>query len=80
MYKYTTKGVCSSKIEFEIEEGFVRNVRFTDGCHGNLQAMSKLVEGMAVNEVICRLRGITCRNGTSCADQLASALEAASKE
>jgi uncharacterized protein (TIGR03905 family) len=80
MYKYNTKGVCSSKIEFDIEEGIVRNVRFTDGCHGNLQAMSKLVEGMAVNEVIDRLRGIICRNGTSCADQLALALEAAAKE
>jgi uncharacterized protein (TIGR03905 family) len=80
MYKYYTKGVCSSEIEFEIEDGVVRNVKFTDGCDGNLQAMSKLVEGMTVTEVIGRLRGIICRNGTSCADQLALALEAATKK
>lgn len=80
MYKYYTKGVCSSEIEFEIEDGVLRNVKFTDGCDGNLQAMSKLVEGMAVTEVIGRLRGIICRNGTSCADQLATALEAATKK
>jgi uncharacterized protein (TIGR03905 family) len=75
MYKYRTKGVCSSEIAFDIEEGVVKNVFFTKGCHGNLEAISKLVEGMPAEEVIKRLRGITCMNGTSCADQFVRALE-----
>jgi uncharacterized protein (TIGR03905 family) len=80
MYRYCTEGVCSTEIFFDIEGGYVKNVSFTDGCTGNLQAVSVLVEGMSVSEVIDKLKGITCRNGTSCADQLAKALEAASKE
>lgn len=76
---YRTHGVCSSKIEFEVDNGIVKNVHFTNGCLGNLQAVSKLVEGMPVEEVQKRLKGIVCRNGTSCADQLAKALENALK-
>ncbi len=72
-----TQGVCSSEIDYEIENGFVKNVHFTDGCPGNLEAICKLVEGMPVEEVIKRLRGIVCQNGTSCADQLVTALEEA---
>lgn len=30
---------------------------------------------MTVDEAIRRLKGIQCRNGTSCPDQLATALE-----
>lgn len=79
MYKYYTEGVCSSEIDFEIEDGRVKNVVFIDGCDGNLQAISSLVEGMPVEEVINKLRGIMCRNGTSCADQLARALKDAGR-
>lgn len=55
MYTYTTEKVCSRMITFDIENNIVKNVRFTGGCHGNLQGISKLVEGMDVNEVINRL-------------------------
>jgi uncharacterized protein (TIGR03905 family) len=75
MPKYHTQGVCSSQIDFDIENGFLKNVHFTDGCPGNLEAIGKLVEGMPVKEVSKRLRGIVCQNGTSCADQLVIALE-----
>lgn len=75
MHKYHTQGVCASEIDFEVENGLVKNVRFTDGCSGNLEAISMLVEGMPVAEVIKRLRGIVCQNGTSCADQFVIALE-----
>ncbi len=75
MHKYRTKGVCSSEIDFDIEDGIVKNVHFKGGCPGNLQAVSKLVEGMTVEEVSNRLKGILCRNGTSCPDQLVTALE-----
>lgn len=81
MVKYHTQGVCASQIDFEIENGIVKNVQFTDGCPGNLEAICKLVEGMAAEEVTKRLRGIVCQNGTSCADQLVTALgEALNKE
>ena len=79
--RYKTKGVCSSAIEFDIEDGLVKNVRFIGGCDGNTQGVSRLVEGMEVNEAIKRLEGIYCRGrGTSCPDQLSMALkEAVSK-
>jgi uncharacterized protein TIGR03905 len=81
MNTYETKGVCSSEIEFEIEGNVLKNVKFYSGCSGNLQGISKLVEGMEVGEVIKKLKGIKCGyKGTSCPDQLAIALEKATAE
>ncbi len=75
-YTYEPQGVCSARIDFEVEEGIVKNVRFTRGCNGNTQGISALVEGMNVDEVIRRLKGTNCNGrGTSCPDQLARALE-----
>ncbi len=72
---YKTKGVCSQKIDFDVEDGKVRNVRFLGGCNGNLQGISALVEGMDVEQAIARLSGIRCGfKPTSCPDQLANAL------
>lgn len=79
MHQYRPEGVCSSRIDFELEKGLVKNVRFIDGCPGNLEAICVLVEGMPAADVIKKLRGIVCQNGTSCADQLAAALEEAIK-
>lgn len=79
MTTYRTQGVCASEIHFEIEQGTLKNVRFTDGCSGNLEAIGRLVEGMPIAEVMRKLRGIVCQNGTSCADQLVTALEEAAK-
>lgn len=77
-YEYKTKGTCSVKIFFEIEDNKVKNVEYLGGCNGNLQGISRLVEGMDVNEVICRLEGIHCgMKPTSCPDQLATALKEA---
>lgn len=77
-YKYIPKGVCSSVIEFEIEDNTVRNVKYTGGCNGNLKAVGKLVEGMKVEEVMNRLEGIQCgMKKTSCADQLAAGIREA---
>lgn len=39
-------------IDFEIENGILKDVRFTGGCNGNLQGISALVKGMPVDEVI----------------------------
>lgn len=75
---YKTKGVCSSQISFDIADGKVKNVAFVGGCHGNLQGISKLIEGMDATEAIGRLEGIRCGfKNTSCPDQLAKALKAA---
>lgn len=77
-YTYMTKDTCSTKIELELEGNIVHNVKFTGGCHGNLQAIPKLVEGLTVEEVEKRIAGISCNGrGTSCGDQLARACRAA---
>ena len=77
-YIYKTKGTCSTEIEVELDGNIVKNVKFTGGCNGNLQAIPKLVEGMTVDEVTRRLAGINCgMKGTSCGDQLTKALSAA---
>ena len=77
-YSYKTKGTCSQEILFDLREGKVHDVQFISGCHGNTQGVAALVEGMDVDEVISRLKGIRCgRKPTSCPDQLALALEAA---
>lgn len=76
METYQTAGVCAKQITFDVEDGILKNVHFVNGCPGNLAAISKLVEGMPVKEVIERLRGIRCGvKPTSCGDQLAQALE-----
>lgn len=80
-YSYTPHGVCSVKIDFELDNGIVRNVHFTRGCSGNTQGVAKLAEGMPAAEVISRLKGTDCASrGTSCPDQLALALELALQE
>ena len=77
-YEYKTKGTCSQRILFEIDEGIVKNVQYIGGCNGNLQGIGRLVEGMQVSEVISRLEGIRCgMKATSCPDQLANALREA---
>ena len=73
---YKTQGTCSSQIMFEVENNKLTNVRFIGGCNGNLQGMSRLVEGMDIDEVIQRIDGIHCGpRSTSCPDQLARALK-----
>lgn len=77
-YTYRTRGTCASQISFELREGRVYNVKFTGGCNGNLKAIASLVEGMLVEEVEERVKGIRCGfKSTSCSDQLAIALREA---
>lgn len=72
---YITKGTCSRQILFEVApDGILKNVKFINGCSGNLQAISKLVTGKHIDYIISTLKGIKCRGNTSCADQLATAL------
>ena len=77
-YSYKTSGVCSSKIDFDIDGDVITNVSFTGGCNGNLKAVSKLVDGFSVEQIESKLLGNQCGfRGTSCADQLAKAVRKA---
>ncbi len=77
-YNYKTQYTCSTNISFDLDGNVVSNVQFTGGCNGNLKAISKLVDGMTVEQIESKLLGNTCgRRPTSCADQLAKAVRAA---
>jgi len=76
MQTFTTSGVCAKTIDFKIEEGVVKSVKFNGGCAGNAIGLSALVEGMKVEDVVTRLQGTECgKRPTSCPDQLAKALK-----
>ncbi len=80
-YSYRPRGVCSSRIDFSIEDGLLHDVRFTDGCPGNLLAIGKLLEGTDARRAADLLRGNRCgQKSTSCADQLAAAIDKALAE
>ena len=73
---YKTEGVCAKEIEFEVQDKRIKKVLFRSGCPGSLQGVSKLIEGMYVEEAIAKLQGIRCGGkDTSCPDQLAKALQ-----
>ena len=76
IYNYRTKGVCSKEMHIELNDDHtIKHVEVIGGCNGNLQGISRLVEGMKVDDVIARLEGIRCgRKPTSCPDQLSIAL------
>lgn len=77
-YTYTTHGVCSRQIMIDLDGDTIKEVAFLGGCHGNTQGVAALVKGMNAYEAIERLKGINCGGrGTSCPDQLATALEEA---
>ncbi len=80
-YAFTPRGVCSARIEFDLDNGIIKNVEFTRGCNGNTQGVGALCEGMRADEVVKRLEGINCGGrGTSCPDQLAKAVKAAMEQ
>lgn len=76
MKTHQTQGTCSRAIDYEVTEGVITACRFIGGCPGNTQGVARLAVGRKVEDVIAALKGIQCRNGTSCPDQLARALEA----
>lgn len=80
-FTYRTRGTCSTKITFSINDGIVSDISFTGGCNGNLKGLAGLAEGMNAQEVVNKLKGIRCGfKSTSCPDQLANAIENALKE
>ena len=76
--QYVPQGVCSRKMEIDVENGVIQDVRVIGGCNGNLQGLSSLLKGMAVEDAISRMEGIRCgMKNSSCPDQLAQALKSA---
>ena len=77
-YTYKPRMVCAQQISFNIEGNVITDVSFLGGCNGNLKAVSKLVDGMTVEEIEAKLKGNTCGiRPTSCADQLCLAIREA---
>lgn len=73
---YKPRGVCSQRMEIDIEDGVIEQVEVVGGCSGNLQGISSLLVGMRAEDAIARLEGIKCGfKPTSCPDQLAQALK-----
>ena len=73
---YRTRGVCSTRMVIDVEGDTVQSVKIFNGCDGNLQGISALLEGMKVEEAISRMEGIRCgMKSTSCPDQIAQALK-----
>ena len=73
---YTPVGVCSRRINIDIENDVIVNAEFVGGCSGNTQGLCALLKGMDINDAVKRLEGIRCGfRPTSCPDQLANALK-----
>ncbi len=80
-YTYRLQGVCGDWISFDFNVDRITDIAFTGGCNGNLKAISKLVDGMSVDDIEAKLLGNTCGfKQTSCADQLAKAVRQAYEE
>lgn len=80
-YSYKPDGVCSVKMEFNIENNIIKDIRVIGGCPGNSLGIRSLCIGNDIDYVIDKLKDIKCgyRN-TSCPDQIAKALEQYKKE
>ena len=76
-FSYRPRGVCSQRMDFELEDGKIVSVKVTGGCDGNLKGIASLVAGMDIDEAVRRMEGIRCGyKNTSCPDQMAKALRA----
>ena len=77
-YSYKTRRVCAREIDFNLDGDVVSDISFLGGCNGNLKAISKLCDGMTVEQIEKKLKGNTCGpRATSCADQFALAVREA---
>lgn len=76
MFTYQCKGTCSTQIDLEIQDGIITYCKFTRGCKGNTEGLSRAIIGQKADEVAARLEGIECRGNTSCPDQLSKAIRA----
>jgi uncharacterized protein (TIGR03905 family) len=73
---YIPEGVCSKQMDISVVNDTIRSIVITKGCAGNTQGVSRLAEGMQIDDAIAKLEGIICGDKTtSCPDQLAKALK-----
>lgn len=72
----TSPKVCSRAIDIVVtRKGVIKDVKFTRGCAGNTAGLCEVLKGMKVKTAIDKLEGTPCgKRGTSCPDQLATAL------
>ena len=80
-YEFETKGTCSQKVIFDLDDDIVSNVEVIGGCNGNLKGICSLIDGLTVQEIYDKLAGIRCQSkATSCPDQIAQAVMMAYKK
>ena len=73
--RFAPTGVCSKLMVLKIKDSKIIEMETVGGCSGNLKGIGSLVNGMDINEVIKRLKGLPCGSRpTSCPDQLAICL------
>lgn len=70
---YQTANVCAQEIHFDVVNGILHNVQFIGGCRGNTQGVATLAEGLPLEDVVRRLKGIDCHGGNSCPNELSKA-------
>ena len=72
-YQFAPQGVCSTLFHADVnEDGIVEKLSVENGCNGYGNGVSRLVEGMHIDDIIQRLDGVRCgRKKTSCPDQMA---------
>ena len=76
MPTYPNTGTCSKSVTFELDDdGVVTSCSFQGGCPGNTAGVARLAVGRKATDLVGILKGVQCRNGTSCPDQFARALE-----
>ena len=76
LFRYKTRGTCSTQIDLESQDGIITYCKFTRGCTGNTEGLARMVIGQKAEDVANRLEGVQCRGNTSCPDQLARAIRA----
>lgn len=78
--EFIPEGVCAQKMEFDLVDGYVHHVKFEGGCAGNITGVARLAEGQRADELAKSLKGINCRDGNSCPNQFALAIQQALME
>ena len=74
--RFQPSGVCSKLMSLKIKDNKILEMETVGGCSGNLKGISSLINGMDINEITKRLRGIPCGSrATSCPDQLSICLK-----
>ena len=70
------QNVCSRLLTVTYDDnGIITSASHIGGFKCNLDGICSLIVGMKLEDVVTKLQGIQCRNGTSCPDQLARGIK-----